>query len=55
MADLLLCGSSLHSSPPEMKESLEALVAENPTAAAGAVTLSGRFEGTWEVHPVVRE
>ena len=36
-----------------MKEYLDALVAESPTAAAGAATLSGRFEGTWEVHAVV--
>ena len=26
-------------------------MAESPTAAAAAATLSGRFEGTWEVHP----
>ena len=53
VADLLLRGASLQSSPPEMKEYLDALVAESPTAAAGAATLSGRFEGTWEVNPVV--
>ena len=49
VADLLLRGTSLQSSPPEMKDTLDALVAEHPTAAAGAATLSGRFEGTWEV------
>ena len=53
VADLLLRGSSLHSSPPEMKEYLDALVAESPTTAAGAATLSGRFEGIWEVNTVV--
>ena len=53
VADLLLRGTSLQSSPPEMKEYLDELVAESPTAAAGAETLSGRFEGTWEVQPVV--
>lgn len=52
VAGLLLRGTSLQSSPPEMKEYLDALVTESPTAAAGAATLSGRFQGTWEVHPV---
>ncbi|KAK9843722.1 hypothetical protein WJX81_003629 [Elliptochloris bilobata] len=49
VTDLLQASASLHSSPPDMKPAVEELVVENPTAKAGEATLSGRFEGTWEV------
>ena len=55
MTDLLLASSSLSSSPPEMKDAVAALMAENPTAAAGEMTLSGNFQGTWEVSSKARK
>jgi hypothetical protein len=49
VTELLQASASLNSSPAEMKPAIAALLAESPAVAAGEATLSGRFDGTWEV------